>query len=66
LLKLIRFRNEYPAFNGKFKVFESVQKIIKLSWQYKSYECVLKVDVDANTSDISYRDKNGEFIDYRP
>ncbi len=66
LLKLIRFRNEYPAFNGKFKVFESAQKIIKLSWQYKSYECVLKVDVDANTSVISYRDKNGEFIDYRP
>ncbi|MCJ7690744.1 MAG: sucrose phosphorylase, partial [Clostridiaceae bacterium] len=33
LLQLIRFRNEYPAFNGEFKVLVSTEHEINLSWQ---------------------------------
>ena len=33
LLKLIKFRNEYPAFNGEFNVLDSNSDEIRLSWQ---------------------------------
>lgn len=33
LLKLIRFRNEYPAFNGNFSILDSNDNELSLSWK---------------------------------
>ncbi|MFX0560758.1 sucrose phosphorylase [Tepidibacillus infernus] len=61
LLQLIRFRNEYDAFNGEFKVLDSAQDEIRLSWQKEEKRCTLHIDLKTNKSVIEYVDeKDGE------
>lgn len=62
LLKLIRFRNEYPAFNGEFKVLDSAHNEIRLSWQKNEKVCILTVDLETNKSIIEYYDNNGKKV----
>ena len=64
LLKLIRFRNEYPAFNGEFKVLGSTEREVNLSWEKDAYICTLKIDLGSMKSVIIYRDAEGEDIRY--
>ncbi|WP_307992135.1 sucrose phosphorylase [uncultured Clostridium sp.] len=64
LLKLIRFRNEYPAFNGEFKVLNSSENKIILSWKKDDKVCTLYTNLDDNKSVIEYVDDNGEIIKY--
>jgi sucrose 6(F)-phosphate phosphorylase len=53
LIKLMKFRNEYPAFNGKFNVLESNRDEILLSWQKKDAKCTLFIYLKTNKSVIS-------------
>ncbi|NOX17837.1 MAG: sucrose phosphorylase [Chlorobi bacterium] len=55
LLKLIRFRNEYPAFNGKFKVTSTGINNIELKWEKGKNLCVLTIDFSSNKSIINYK-----------
>jgi len=64
LLKLIRFRNKYPAFDGEFKVLDSGENEVNLSWQKGESICMLKIDLDSMKSVIIYRDAEGEDIRY--
>lgn len=64
LLKLIRFRNEYPAFNGEFKVLDSAKDKILLSWERDEKYCKLFIDLKTNKSIIDYIDDNGEVAKY--
>lgn len=64
LLKLIRFRNEYPAFNGEFKVLDSAKDEIGLSWEKDNQYCKLFIDLKTNKSIIDYIDDNGEVVQY--
>ena len=64
LLKLIRFRNEYPAFDGNFKVLESKKEEVNLLWQKDNKSCHLKVDLKTNKSAIDYIDDTGNMIQY--
>jgi sucrose phosphorylase len=64
LLKLIRFRNEYSAFNGEFKVLDSAKDEILLSWEKDDKYCKLFIDLNTNKSIIDYIDDNGEVVQY--
>ncbi|NRD77929.1 sucrose phosphorylase [Bacillus sp. BRMEA1] len=64
LLKLIRFRNEYGAFNGEFKVLESANDEIRLSWEKDYHHCMLYIDLKTNKTVIEYLDEHGELIQY--
>lgn len=65
LLKLIRFRNNYPAFNGDFKVLDSDQDKIKLAWQHNNKTCTLEIDLEKSRSIIEYLDEKGNLVQYR-
>jgi len=60
LLKLIRFRNEFPAFNGEFKVMDSMDNELKLSWQKTDAVCKLNVNLDSYISTITFQDEANE------
>jgi sucrose phosphorylase len=64
LLKLIRFRNEYDAFNGEFRVHETNEDEMKLSWQKEDKTCTLHIDLQTNQTVIEYLDENGESCQY--
>ena len=58
LIKLIEFRNDYPAFNGKFKVIDTNNNELILSWEKDHKECTLYCDLLTNKSIIKYIDEN--------
>jgi sucrose 6(F)-phosphate phosphorylase len=64
LIKLVKFRNEYPAFNGKFNVLDSNSDEILLSWKKDDAICTLFIDLKTNKSVISYMDERGIETDY--
>jgi sucrose phosphorylase len=65
LLKLIRFRNEYPAFSGEFCVLDSTSDCVHLMWEYEKNYCKLIVDFETMKSIITYMGANGEEVIYR-
>jgi len=65
LLRLIRFRNGYPAFNGNFQVLDTDESIICLSWQTEEKTCTLSVDLKTSQSMIEYTDETGGMVHYR-
>ena len=64
LLKLIRFRNEYPAFNGEFKVLDSSDNKIHLSWENDYAYCDLLINLSTFTSQIKFRNELREIENY--
>ena len=64
LLKLIRFRNEYPAFDGEFKVLDSAEDEVRLSWKKGDKHCILFINLKANKSPIDYINKQGVSVQY--
>jgi len=44
LLRLIRLRNEHPAFAGTFAVPESAERVLKMAWSNGPAACELTVD----------------------
>jgi sucrose phosphorylase len=64
LLKLIRFRNEYPAFNGQFNVLDSENNKIHLSWENDHACCDLLINLSTFTSEIRFQNELGETGNY--
>jgi sucrose phosphorylase len=64
LLKLIKFRNEYSAFNGEFKVLDSANDEIKLFWQKEDKHCTLFIDLKTNKTMIEYINDMGILVQY--
>lgn len=64
LLKLIRFRNEYDAFNGEFKVLDSADNEIHLRWENEDKCCRLFMNLKTNKSLIYYIDEHGMEAQY--
>ncbi len=62
LMKLMRFRNEYPAFNGKFEMQESNSHELILSWKKCRSYCKLLVDFQRKTGEIEFWDKEEKKI----
>lgn len=65
LLQLIRFRNEYPAFNGDFRVLDSNNDEIRLSWEKDDKACTLFIDLKTNKTVIDYIDEAGRMVQYQ-
>jgi sucrose phosphorylase len=57
LLKLMKFRNNYPAFNGEFKIHDSQENEIILSWTNKKYQAIVFIDLDSYQTNIKYYDE---------
>lgn len=64
LLELIRFRNEYDAFNGQFEVLESASDEICLSWKNDEKCCTLFINLQTNKSIIDYVNESGVVVQY--
>jgi len=64
LLELIRFRNEYAAFNGEFKVKNSEKSEVCLEWQKNDKTCTLQINLKNYRSVIEYIDNSGEDVRY--
>lgn len=64
LLKLIRFRNEYEAFNGEFTVIDSDDNEICLTWKKSENYCYLHVNLKTMNSQITYVDEHGLVAQY--
>ena len=56
MLKLMEFRNSYPAFNGDFTLIKSPDTELILEWSKKSYTATAYIDVKAYTVKITYTD----------
>jgi sucrose phosphorylase len=54
LLKLIRFRNDHPAFQGTFSMPESADQVLAIRWDNAEAWAQLTVDFAASTLDICY------------
>ncbi|MBU5595583.1 sucrose phosphorylase [Amphibacillus sp. MSJ-3] len=64
LNKLIRFRNEYPAFNGRFEVLPSDDHQVKLLFEKDDARCTLNVDLKTNQGKIVYLNDSGQEVEY--
>lgn len=64
LMRLIRFRNEYDAFNGEFRVHESDDSLLSLSWENERSKCNLTVDLNSPKAMIRYGDGAGNLVDF--
>ncbi|MBB6634597.1 sucrose phosphorylase [Cohnella thailandensis] len=64
LLKLIRFRNEYEAFDGEFSVLASAADEVRLRWSKGEQVCELYIDLNSCRSAIQYIDREGRMISY--
>ncbi|GGM19593.1 sucrose phosphorylase [Paraliobacillus quinghaiensis] len=64
LLNLIRFRNEYPAFNGEFKLQPAARDEVRLGWEKGEKSCSLFIDLKTSKTVIDYIGENGEVKKY--
>lgn len=65
LLRLIRFRNEYPAFGGQFQVLESAAHEVRLQWELGDKRCTLFIDLTTMATVIDYINDAGQETQYR-
>ncbi len=66
LLALIRFRNNYPAFDGEFQVEQSDDRTLCLSWRNRQAFCRLTVYLTGTACQIEYQSENGEMRKFHP
>ena len=65
LIRLIRFRNEYDAFDGAISRPEDFgDSVLALSWERGQSKCRLTVDFQSNKALIRYADDDGNPADY--
>ena len=64
LMRLIRFRNEYPAFDGLFQVEDSDDSVLALSWENERSSCQLSVDLNNHKAMIRYGSEPGNLVDF--
>lgn len=64
LIRLIRFRNEYGAFDGVFRVHDSNESRLELSWNNERSRCQLIVDLNSGQAMIRYANDDGHLVEY--
>jgi len=57
LMKLVKFRNSYPIFDGKFSVGKSDDKKLILRWHKSKLFLEAKIDLEKNKIEINYVNK---------
>lgn len=63
LLELIRFRNEYPAFDGTFIVEDCCESQIQMKWEKNNFCCKLDINLKTYKTVIFYMDENEKLIE---
>ncbi len=56
LMQLMKFRNNYPAFNGQFKIEEAPENQVHLTWTHEEYRAEAEVNLDNYENRITYVD----------
>lgn len=56
LLKLMRFRCGYPAFDGHFELNYSNDSSVCMAWRHGDHYCRLFVDLNFKTTTVTYQD----------
>ncbi len=56
LLKLMEFRNTYPAFNGQFVIKDAPDDQLELAWTQAPYHATAHIDLRTYKSNITYYD----------
>lgn len=54
LLKLMRFRTNYPAFDGRFELNYSNDSSVAMAWRHGDHYCHLLVDLNFKTARVRY------------
>ena len=62
LLRLIRFRNTHPAFNGAFQARSGRDSELKMVWQKNGAACALTVDFSRGRGWIQHTDAGGSSV----
>jgi sucrose phosphorylase len=57
LFWLIRFRNRYPAFNGRFYTKKTEESALVIGWKKETCYCELRVDFLTKRAIVEYREK---------
>lgn len=60
LLKLIRFRNEHPAFQGTFSLHAAIDQVLVIRWNNAETWAQLEIDFLESTVKICYLDNGAE------
>lgn len=66
LMRLLRFRNEHPAFQGSFTVQDTAETDLRLAWQNGEHWCRLHVDLEAGKAAVEYSAPGGETRRFEP
>jgi sucrose phosphorylase len=56
LIRLIRFRNSHPAFNGNFKLYACSDHEISIGWEHLNDYARLFIDLQSSVLEIKYND----------
>lgn len=64
LMKLIRFRNTYSAFEGTFQVLEAATDEVRLVWEQGEKYCKLFINLKTYETVIEYMDEQGIAVTY--
>ncbi|QTH43845.1 sucrose phosphorylase [Cohnella sp. LGH] len=65
LIKLIKFRNDYEAFNGEFVLpTDCASHEVRLAWRKDSSFCSLAIDLRTSKAVIEYVDDGGAVVQY--
>ncbi|MNY56346.1 Sucrose phosphorylase [compost metagenome] len=65
LMKLIRFRNTYSAFDGAFQVLDAPPDEIRLLWEQEGKYCRLFISLLTYQTVIEYADEEGRPATYQ-
>lgn len=66
LLKLIRFRNEEPCFNGTFEIHECSDEEVLLTWTLERRKVTLNANTVSRMCKITILDAYGKVVEYYP
>jgi sucrose phosphorylase len=64
LIKLIRFRNDHPAFNGTMSVSKTYDNKIGITWRFGPHHCILGIDLVSFSTIIKYTDNSGILVQF--
>lgn len=59
LIKLIQFRNEHPAFAGKFEFVKNNDAVVILKWSLEKHYCMLNINLLTYNIVINFTNKLG-------
>ncbi|MFE8069913.1 sucrose phosphorylase [Marinobacteraceae bacterium S3BR75-40.1] len=66
LLRLMRFRTQYPAFDGRFELNYSNDSSVAMAWRHGDSYCRLFVDLNFKTAKVDYLDEEtGEKVSFQ-